>query len=167
MRKAIWGLLIAIALGVTVSLPAWAQTEACKTQANENRFMNKINNARENNGLNRLTKDLSLVRVSRHYSGKMIEGGYFVHSDEPPSPHRNTFHLTTDWTGWGENLGRGKSVNSLFQEMMNSQEHRDNILAPFWDYLGTGIDKDSDGRLWVTVQFWEGPNPGVRNFQSC
>ncbi len=152
---------------ITVTAADAVPTESCTTKSNENSLMRKINQARDNNDRQSLAKDLSLTRVGRHYSGKMIAGGYFEHSTDPPSPHPNSFHLTTNFSAWGENLGRGGSVNSIFQEMMNSSEHRENILASRWDYVGAGIKKNSNDVLYVTVLFWDGSNPGVRNFQSC
>jgi uncharacterized protein YkwD len=73
-----------------------------------------------------------------------------LHSEGLPTPD----HLTV-----GENIyycsetREGNEVAFAHQELMNSPEHRDNILNPSYDRIGVGVWRDAKGQLWVTENF--------------
>ena len=64
--------------------------------------------------------------------------------------------VTSGWQALGENVGVGPSVSGLHEAFMNSSSHRGNILGNF-NYIGVGVVKESDSKMWVTAVFMRGP----------
>jgi uncharacterized protein YkwD len=69
-----------------------------------------------------------------------------------------------NWRALGENVGWGYAVNSgksadeaagfMFNQYMNSQAHRDAILATKWNLFGVGSILSTDGKIiWNTTHF--------------
>lgn len=77
------------------------------------------------------------------------------------TPSDTLRHRITNWTILGENVGVGGNVESLHKAFMDSPAHRENILYPTFRYVGVGVLK-RDGRMWVTVIFAAGEDPGTR-----
>lgn len=170
MRRILAALLLAAGLLVAPgSSPAVA--DDCFIKNVEDTFHAKINKRRTNNNRSKLTKDLALVRVARHHTGKMVSHGYLFHSGYDNGPtHSVGVHLT-NWTALGENVGRGphrstdtKTVEALMQAFMDSPAHRAIILDSRWNYMGAGVKKTSN-YMWVTLLFSD-TNPGT-TLHSC
>lgn len=47
--------------------------------------------------------------------------------------------ISYNWRALGENVGYGGSIAQVHTAYMNSPGHRENILDPRWNYMGTGV----------------------------
>ena len=106
--------------------------------------MSLINSLRASNGLPPLAVHSSLTTRARNWSKRMAENGKLGHSD--------LSGLLGEWTGAGENVGRGGSVQGLFDALADSPGHRANMLAQF-THIGVGVWQAADGTLWTTHVF--------------
>lgn len=120
----------------------------------ERAFARKMNEARAEQGLPKLRLDPELSKVSRVHTGEMIDQNLLHHATSAQLTRR-----VTNWRVLGENVGVGGGVASLDQAFMDSPAHKANILFGF-DFVGVGVSR-SNGRMWVTVTFEKGSNPGT------
>lgn len=126
----------------------------------ERAFARKMNEARAKRGLPKLRLDPELSKVSRVHTAEMIDKNLLHHATSAQLTSR-----VTNWRMLGENVGVGGGVASLHQAFMDSPAHKANILFGF-DYVGVGVTK-SNGRMWVTVTFEKGANPGTTLKMPC
>ncbi|HVM09574.1 MAG TPA: CAP domain-containing protein [Acidimicrobiales bacterium] len=141
---------MAILLGLTVGVAAFlvplAAPAAAADESAESQFVDSINRERQSNGLSRLALRAEIVPVARNWTARMIAEQRLFHNPNLGS------ELPSDWTRFGENVGYGQGVESLHVAFMNSPGHRANILGDFTQ-IGVGVERDSRGRMWVTVNF--------------
>lgn len=110
----------------------------------EAEFLAKINGLRSSRGLAPLTGDGPLNTRARGWSKHMAERDKLSHS--------NLSSLLPPWSAAGENVGRGGSVDSLFNALVNSPNHLSNMLGDF-THIGIGVWRASNGTLWTTHVF--------------
>lgn len=128
-------------LGVGLAAPAFATLEGS--------FVSKINAERAANGLGALEWYWDLADDAEAHSGRMMNQQNLHHNP-------NLGSVTTGWQSLGENVGVGPSVDVLHEAFMNSSGHRANILGNY-NYVGVGVKKESDSKMWVTVVFMKAP----------
>jgi uncharacterized protein YkwD len=149
--------LVAV-LGAAALLPA-APAQAAPaavtptTAEDEYGFLTKINQERAYRGLRKLVSDGELASTSRSWSAYMARQGKISHD---PNLAQVASRVEPDWRRIGENVGVGHTVQSLHDAFMASSGHRANILGASYNRVGIGV-VHSDGKIWVTVRFLEGP----------
>ena len=127
----------------------------------ERGFARKMNEARAKQGLAKLRLDPELSKVSRVHTAEMIKADLLHHATSVQITNR-----VTNWEVVGENVGVGGTVASLHDAFMNSPAHKANIMFAY-NFVGVGVAKSGD-RMWVTVTFSKGPNPGTTlNMPRC
>lgn len=159
---------VVIILGVLAATfalvgPASAGSWTCFHQKDaERRFTKKMNYARSQRGLGKMSLDKQLSRVARIHSKQMAGSASIYHSS--PS------YLMDKVTGerlLSENVGRGGDVSGIHRAFMGSSAHKDNILRSNWRHVGVGT-VTSNGILYVTVVFESRRDPGTKiNPPSC
>ncbi|MEX0699806.1 MAG: CAP domain-containing protein, partial [Acidimicrobiia bacterium] len=87
----------------------------------------------------------SLNNYARDWSQEMATSGNFRHS--------NIASLLGPWGIVGENIGRGGSVVSIFNALLDSPPHYANMVDTRFTHLGVGVFIDSSGKLWTTHVF--------------
>lgn len=107
-------------------------------------FLSRINAYRAASGLGALTANTKLNSRARDWSRRMADNGNLSHS--------NLVDLLPPWSAAGENVGRGNTVESLFNALVNSPPHRSNMLGNF-THVGIGVWVAADGILWTTHVF--------------
>lgn len=121
------------------------------------------NQARASGGRKALKQDLALRKIARWRSKDMIDRDYFSHTIKGTS--RNVFWYMEHKYGYcfnlaGENIGTvnwpGASEEDatkwVFQQFMNSDGHRRNIMGKAWDVVGVGAYKSSgDTFMWTVI----------------
>ena len=155
---------IGIAMLLASAIPSEpAQAGSCwNYKPSERRMAKKINGARDANGDNRLRLDPQLSRVARKHTNGMVKRRTLSHTPSAVLGRR-----VTRWRSLGENVGASGRVRRLHRMFMNSPAHRANNLAGDFRFVGIGT-KRKGGRLWVTVVFESGRNPGTRLWMpSC
>jgi uncharacterized protein YkwD len=145
--------------GLASACTAAKPPEAALT-ADEALVLRMINQERQGRELAPLELDPVLIKVAREHSQDMAERGYFGHLAPAPAP-------TTPLDRYaaaigrkprevvGENIGRsGEPVMAMIHEsMMESPEHKANIVDVEYSRVGVGIYAMADGRVWVTEMF--------------
>lgn len=121
---------------------------------------NKVNQARVDNGVAPLEWESTLAEVATKHSADMAANGYFDHKNlvgQGPTERAKaggfSCYKPTHF-GIGENLHQDVGFMDLsdytVNGWLNSPEHRDNLLSPNYTKEGIGIDRASDGKVYVT-----------------
>jgi uncharacterized protein YkwD len=115
-------------------------------------FVDSTNDLRAAHGLPRMKLSPTLSKLAYRHSVAMAREGKLWHNDISSA--------TDHWVWLSQNVGVGRSVESLQQAFMDSPPHRANILRRKANLFGVGT-YISQGRIWVTVNF-EQTTPGWR-----
>jgi uncharacterized protein YkwD len=129
-------------MGVDISVDSGFEAAAAEQAAHE-----RVNEARQANGLPPLPESTELVDFSRDWSSEMAATGELEHSD-------------VACAGGGENIGfvdvGGKSSAAVGVEIaegwLDSPQHRENIMRSQWQTTGIGMVNDG-GRVYAAQQF--------------
>ena len=141
---------------MVTAVPVGAADSRCwRSTDGEKGFARKINRARSNHGLGRLSLDPELSKAAKVHTRDMAERSQLYHTPSDALRAR-----VTNWTVLGENVGVGGGVRSLHTAFMNSPLHRDNVLHSPYRHVGIGV-VNRDGRMWVTVLFEGLTDPGT------
>lgn len=106
----------------------------------EQQLLQLVNQTRLQNGLVPLTMDDTLVKVAEAHSRDMFARGYFAHTD--PDGHSPFDRMTAAGVTYktaGENLAYAANVSLAFNGLMNSPEHKANILEKSYRRVGMGV----------------------------
>ncbi|MDJ0960585.1 MAG: CAP domain-containing protein [Acidimicrobiia bacterium] len=117
--------------------------------APEDAFVSKINATRSANGLAPLEVYWDLADDAEAHSAAMKAASDLYHNP-------NLGSVTSGWSALAENVGVGPDVARLHTAFMESPGHRKNILGNY-NYVGVGVVRESDTKIWVTVVFMRGP----------
>jgi uncharacterized protein YkwD len=126
----------------------------------ESLLLQLINEERASHRLPRLILDPVLSEAARRHSADMGARGYFSHLAPAPGPrtpldrYAALLSRTPDRVV-GENIGLAdQPVMSLIHEgMMESPDHRANLLDVEYLRVGIGAYQLAEGRIWVTEMF--------------
>ncbi len=106
----------------------------------EAQMLRLVNQARTEAGLVALTMDDSLVGVARAHSKDMFARGYFAHvNPDGKSPFDRMVDAGISFKLAGENLAYAANVQLAFNGLMNSPDHRANILEKDFRRVGMGV----------------------------
>ena len=118
----------------------WKDKEIKQVTSAEKKMIDLINQARRKEGLEELELDYRLLKIAREKSKDMIRNNYFAHQSPTYGSPFNMFKaLDINYYLAGENIAGASVVKLAHQELMNSQQHRENILEPNFTHLGVGI----------------------------
>jgi uncharacterized protein YkwD/uncharacterized membrane protein required for colicin V production len=133
----------------TVSFPPNVRTDV--DLASEARMLELVNQERTANGLVALTMDDRVREVARSHSLEMFQRSYFAHeSPVTGSPFDRMSRAGIRFNLAGENLAYAPNVETAHRGLMNSPEHRRNILLPGFRKIGIGvIQAGSWGRMFT------------------
>jgi len=109
----------------------------------------QMNQARREEGLDRLKFEPSLFPPARQHTLQMVRDQRLYHS----SPEDLIGSLSdVVWQLAGENVGATSGrVGDLFNAYMDSKAHRQNILRDTFTHAGMGFVRDDEGDLWNTL----------------
>jgi uncharacterized protein YkwD len=108
-------------------------------------------------GLKALTSDGALAAVARAHSTDMMKNNFFAHV----SPNAGDLSARLQRAGialrsFGENIATDPFVRRAQENLMESPQHRRNILSPEFDRVGIGIVRDGGGAWYITQDFGQG-----------
>jgi len=107
----------------------------------EQKLLELVNKAREENGLEPLAIDENLMKVARIKAKDMVENNYFSHqSPTYGSPFDMMRQFDNTFKSAGENIAGNKTVEGAFKAWMSSETHKKNILNPGFKVTGIGIE---------------------------
>lgn len=110
----------------------------------EGDFASRINSLRKSEGRSPLTRDGSLDSYARSWAERLAKDGGLSHS--------SLSALVPPWGAAGENVGMGGSVGAIFDALVASGGHRENMLGDF-THVGVGVYRDEKGVLWTAHVF--------------
>jgi uncharacterized protein YkwD len=123
-----------VAMHFPPNLQLTTDTEAERT------MLAYVNQQRTQRGLAALRLDPALVAVAREHRTDMFQRSYFSHdtpSGRTPFDRMHAAGIT--YTAAGENIAYAPNVTIADTGLMNSPEHRANILRPEFTRVGVGI----------------------------
>ena len=114
--------------------------------AGENRMLVLINQARSQVGLSPLHSDPLLQEAAREHSADMYKRHYFSHNTpDGKTPFDRLTALRFHYVTAGENLAFATDVDTAFNSLMQSPDHRANIVNPDFRCVGVGAYKGLNG----------------------
>jgi PGF-CTERM protein len=143
----------------------------------ERRFHEYVNEIRKEHGLEPLAHDETIATVARGHSWDMYDREFFGHENpDGEAPFDRYSAVGDDCRSFGENVhwhdvrssmeDGGDSAEFAVESLMNSTEHRENILRERWVVQSIGIVLTPDGRALVTQNFcgreWDGDRSAGR-----
>ncbi len=112
----------------------------------EDRMLQHVNQARQQVGLSPLRTDTLLTQAAREHSSDMYKRHYFSHqTPDGKTPYDRLRDLRFHYVTAGENLAFAPDVDQAFDSLMNSPDHRANILNPDFRCVGIGAYKGLNG----------------------
>ncbi len=113
------------------------------------------NAARVRNGKRAVEEFPALAQTARKHSADMAKRHYFSHdTPEGKSPFDRMKADHHRYVRAGENLAYGQ-FNSIFahEGLLNSWDHRENLLMPQYTHLGVGVAFDEENTPYYTENF--------------
>ncbi len=129
----------------TSTTPATTAATGSFSAPAESDFISKINALRSSVGVAGLAPNAELNNYARWWTKQMADSGNFSHSD--------IGSLFDPWSTVGENIGYGPSVTSVFNALVASTGHYNNMVDPRFTSVGVGAYVDSIGRIWTAHVF--------------
>lgn len=112
----------------------------------EDHMLTRINQARAQVGLSPLHSDPLLQQAAREHSADMYKRHYFSHqTPDGKTPYDRLHDLRFHYVTAGENLAFAADVDQAFDSLMQSPDHRANILNPDFRCVGIGAYKGLNG----------------------
>ncbi len=112
----------------------------------EDRMLQKLNQARAQVGLSPLRPDPLLQQAARGHSHDMYDRRYFSHrTPDGKTPYDRLHDLRFHYVTAGENIAFAPDVDQAWESLMNSPDHRANILNPDFRCIGIGAFKGLNG----------------------
>lgn len=149
--RAVRSLISVLVIGL-IGLLAVATPAGADDNTDEWSFVELINQARADNGLEPLAAYGPMRDVARPQSIRMGEQNRLYHN---PNLAAEVAASVPDWQRAGENVGKGWDVEGLHKAFMDSPGHRANILGDY-NYVGLGV-VHAGGFTWVTEVFLKAP----------
>ncbi len=107
-----------------------------------------VNRYRASHGMVKLREQRTVDKIAWRHSEKMAGERTLFHTGDMWTKLRS-FHPAT----WGENVGMGPSVWSVFSMWKRSAPHRANMLNRKFRRAGVGVVY-SHGSYWITMIFY-------------
>jgi uncharacterized protein YkwD len=122
-------------------------------KAQENKMISLVNEERKKEGLAALKYDGGLRAGALKHSNFMSKTGKFDHFSDGSFSDRLAA-AKIKYTSAGENIAKFKSIGAAHTALMNSQDHRDNILNPKFTRIGIGIVYNKSNSYYYITQWF-------------
>jgi uncharacterized protein YkwD/uncharacterized membrane protein required for colicin V production len=120
----------------------------------ERELLSLVNQERVKAGLKTFTVDVKIVAVARAYSKDMFTKKYFSHvSPDGKDLSARLKQGEVKFSQAGENLAFAPDVATAHDGLMNSPEHKKNLLDPAFNHIGIGIISTTKYGIMVTQDF--------------
>ncbi len=122
--------------------------------AMEAQMVNLVNYERGRLGLSPLTADGAITEIARSHSRDMFIRRYFSHVSPDGYDVADRFRAANIAYGMaGENLAYAPDVETAHEGLMNSAEHKANILEPRFTRIGIGVIRTDSYGIMFTQNF--------------
>lgn len=155
-RKVLFPLIVALAVMMTISLPA----KAAQTNDYAEEMLRLVNEARARAGVAPLRLSQELMEAAAIRAEEIVIN--FAHT----RPNGQKFHslIPNGYYTCGENIAQGyPTPEETFNQWMNSPGHRANILKADYDELGVGYSYGESNPTYhhYWVQIFRRPMPST------
>jgi hypothetical protein len=137
--------MVAVTVGA-VALQSVVPASAANA-GEESCFVSAINAARSSARVAPVGTNADLLGIARSWSGTMAKAGRIFHNTAIANV------APSNWQSLGENVGVGPTCGDIAQALMDSPEHRRNILDPSYTSVGVGVVDAPGGVMYVTEDF--------------
>jgi uncharacterized protein YkwD len=128
------------------------QTQNVRSTPDEQLLLDLVNKERISNGMAALKADPKLKLMARDYGREMISNRFFAHESPVSGGFYKRFSASdvrSDWQLAGENLAISSTIEGAHSGLMESPDHRANLLEPKYTHIGIGIIKGPCGKVVV------------------
>jgi uncharacterized protein YkwD len=116
-------------------------------------IFDRVDDEREERGLQPLAWDATLAAVAADWSEEMAADGRLEHQDVGAVLEQEDL---AGFRGIGENIFTASApvpAGVIHVGWMESDDHRVNVLNPGWNRIGIGVHCADDGSVWATQEF--------------
>lgn len=132
--------------------PSEARTSVFDVSA-ESALFAMMSDERRAAGVPRLIRDATLDELARQKALDMAQHGYFSHVSPRLGTVYDQLHGVDKNYKWaGENIARALSAATAHRGLMDSPDHRANILSSAYTHVGVGV-VDHGGKKYVAQIF--------------
>ncbi|GAC1358415.1 MAG: hypothetical protein NVSMB31_18830 [Vulcanimicrobiaceae bacterium] len=148
-------LLAAIVGSSPVALAPYNPTPVRVAYADtQQQMLADLNATRHQAGLRPLTLERHLTTAANKHAGDMASHGYFDHASRNGRSPFDRMHADGCHFAYaGENIAMSDSEREAYSALLQSPEHRENILNPHYTRVGIGIAASADGSLMFVQDF--------------
>lgn len=116
-------------------------------------MINLVNQARSQAGLTQLNSDGTVTNLANMKAADIAKNNYFSHNSPTyGSPFDMMKNNGVSYLYAGENLAINANVQAAETALMNSPDHKANIMNPNFTNIGVGVAQKSDGsRVYVQM----------------
>lgn len=126
------------------------------TQAAARRLFQLMNQERVARGLPAFARRSDVDTIAVAHSKRMAADGNIWHNDDYfTAATKNAIRAVFV----GENVARNADIDDMHRRLMNSPDHRDNILNPRFTQVGVGVAVGANGALFGTENFLQPRSP--------
>lgn len=108
----------------------------------ENELLGFVNRERTNRGLAPLGRDETLMHLARNQSRNMAEQGFISHNRPSGDLQTRMSRAGYVYKVARENVASARTVSKAHRALLNSPNHKSNILAPDVTRIGIGVVMD-------------------------
>jgi uncharacterized protein YkwD len=108
--------------------------------------LDQINASRAQAGVPTLLPSPHAMDKAQAWADELARNGSLSHSNLPDG-------MPEGWMTLGENVGKGPSLDAVFQGFLQSPRHRANLLNGSFNWGGTGVAIGADGTVFVVQVF--------------
>jgi uncharacterized protein YkwD len=108
--------------------------------------LEKVNASRSQAGVGELLPSPDAMNKAQAWADQLAQSGAPAHSSLSDG-------MPEGWTKLGENVGRGPSIDAVYQGFLDSPGHRSNLLDPAFNWVGTGVAVSPNGTVIVVQVF--------------
>jgi hypothetical protein len=132
----------------------------------DNKMLCLVNKARGENGLPNLGMDSRLIDAAQDHSNDMANMNSLSHyGSDGTDPSARVTQSGYNWLAVAENVANGaKDAQTCFKQLMNSPEHKANILGSQYTQFGSAVAYGGDGTPFYTQDFAAG---GQNEYPAC
>lgn len=155
VRLVIFGLAAALFYAAAGSMAVTAGPEpAIRLSVEEEEALALLNADRRAAGLSDLKFNATLVVVARDFADDMIARGFIGHyNPEGESPFDRMRRYGVTYRSAAENLAAHRSVAEAQRLLMDSEDHRKNILNADFNEVGIGVRPGPQGMVYLVQEF--------------
>lgn len=144
--KALSGALVVLVLAALLVMAPPASASSPDDASLARDYVARINQRRAELGLQALIVLPELAAGAQVWTDHMVAVQQLAHD---PDPILGPLY----WDMYAENTGRGPDVDTIWQALLNSPGHYENMTNPMYTHVGVGVATGENGKQYTTHRF--------------